>query len=114
MFRATMRSMPKDPIFPAIRDFERAWDAYLATTDHDALDAAGEAWQRAAWRLVEIEPTTLDGVLALLHVAQLRWPTDGEPVFEGITHPDDPDGNRNWTQEALALIDKALTSVNQR
>ena len=107
--------MAEDPILPAIRDFERAWDAYLATTGGpDALDAAGESWHRAAWRLVEIEPTTLDGVLALLHVAQLRWPTDGEPVFEGITYPDDPDSNRNWTQEALAVIDKALTSINQR
>jgi hypothetical protein len=105
--------MAEDAILPAIWDFKRAWDAYLATTDHDALDAAGEAWQRAAWRLVEIEPTTLDGVLALLHMAQLRWPTDGEPVFEGITHPDDPESDRNWTQEALAVIDKALSNLNQ-
>lgn len=105
--------MAEDPIIPAVRDFERAWEAYLATTGQDALDAAGEAWQRAAWRLVEIDPTTLDGVLALLHVAQLRWPTDGEPIFEGITHPDDPDSNRNWTQEALALIDKALRKLSE-
>jgi|SRR6516164_6964488 hypothetical protein len=108
-----MRGMDEDPIIAAIRSFERAWAAYLETTDHDAVEAAGEAWHRAAWHLVEIEPTTLDGVLALLHVAQLRWPTDGEPVFEGITRPNDPDSNRNWTQEALALIEKALIKLSQ-
>jgi hypothetical protein len=107
-----MSGMDEDPIIAAIREFEGTWTAYLATIDKDTLDAAGEAWHRAAWRLVEIEPTTLEGVLALLHVAQLRWPTDDEPVFEAITHPDDPESNRNWTQEALAVIDKALTKLS--
>lgn len=104
--------MPEDPIIAAIRNFERAWEAYLATSGRDALDAAGEAWQRAAWSIVEIAPITLDGVLALLHLAQLRWPTDGEPVFEGITQPDDPHGNQNWMQEMLGVVEKTLTNLH--
>jgi hypothetical protein len=99
-----------DPIFAAIRDFEGAWAAYMAATDKDAITTAGEAWQRAVWRLVEVEPSTLKGVVALLHTAQVRWP-DGEPVFEAIMHPDDPDSDRSWMQEAIALIEKALTNL---
>jgi hypothetical protein len=102
------RDMKKaDPIFAAIEQHDRAWAIYMAMTDDRAAAMAANAWRQAAWRLVAIEPATIEGVAALAKIARLQRP-DGASRFEGLA---DRNAKREWMQAAFRSIARALDRI---
>jgi hypothetical protein len=79
---------------------------YMAMTNDRAAATAADAWRQTAWRLVEVEPTTIEGVAALARIARLRW-QHGEP-FEGLA---DRKGKRLWIDQAFQSIERALHKI---
>jgi hypothetical protein len=97
--------MATDPILAAIEEHRAAWAAFHAATGEAAITAAGATWQRSAWGVVEITPTTIAGCAALAEVAALTWP-DGEGAFENLVDSCGLVGS--WPARAFASIATAL------
>ena len=103
-----------DPILGAIDRHQAAdavLEAALAADNEKAKDIALFAEQRALWRLVEVRPTTQQGIWALCdHLADYGMSEDDQ-----ISGRQDYDRTRNWRfvprlleniRDALAAIDR--------
>jgi hypothetical protein len=94
-----------DPIFAAIAEHRKAIAAYevqFEVDEDNTKPALNDQWA-AMWEMLETEPTTLLGIVALLdHLSERVYSDDPDwSVFSYALEGLDPEGDARW--EALRL-----------